>query len=218
MNELYKKMKKENNLLIKELSGEYALFISEFVREIRKYAIKTQNTELKLKQIIEETITAYINQVRFSTYIPSKEEYLNKQKKEFIKDTHKPKYTTKEIIIITLCLTFFIGFAIIGIILKQPVDFDPPKNVTIENGTVYFEEVKYAKEYVIRITNASGKLIREIYLDDEDPEVVNIFNYKLSTLSELNNPGTYLIKIKTLSNKIYQDSKWSKEVVYVKYD
>ncbi len=85
------------------------------------------------------------------------------------------------------------------------------------NRRRYFQEVKYAKEYIIRCTNASGHILREIYLDDEDPEVINIQKYNLTNITELKEPGNYIIKVKVLSNNIYQDSKWSEETTYVNY-
>ncbi len=215
MNDIYKKLKKENNGLVKSISGEYAIFLNELVKEIRKYAIKSQSTESKLKTIIEEIILAYQNNIRFSTFIPNKKEYIDSKKKEFVKGNNKPKYTVKEIITIVTILTIFFGLAIAGIILKQPVDFETPKNVKVENGIFYFDEVKYAKEYVIRCHSASGKVLREIYLDDEDPEVVNVVRYDLTNITELKQPGTYIIKVKVITNGVYQDSKWSKECTYV---
>lgn len=217
MNDIYKKLKKENNALVKNISGEYAIFLNELVKEIRKYAIKSQSTESKLKTIIEEISLASQNNIRFSTFIPNKNEYIDSKKKEFVKGNNKPKYTVKEIITIVTILTIFFGLAIAGIILKQPVDFETPKNVKVENGIFYFDEVKYAKEYVIRCYSASGKVLREIYLDDEDPEVVNTtpMQYNLTNITELKQPGTYIIKVKVITNGVYKDSKWSKECTYV---
>lgn len=216
MNNLYKKLKSDNNKLIKDVSGEYAIFLNQLIKKVRKYAIKTQATESTLKEIIEELVSSYQQNVRFSTIIPNKEQYINSKLEKFTK-AYKPKYTTKEIIIITICCTLFIGFMALSIILKQPVDFETPKELKIEDGIVYFKEVKSAKEYVIRCTNASGHVLREIYLDDEDPNFISTQNYNLKTITELKEPGTYFIKVKVLSNNIYQDSKWSKEVIYVNY-
>lgn len=216
MNNLYKNLKKNNNLLIKETTGEYAIFLNTFVNKIRKYAIKSQATENTLKEIIQEIIDAYHQNIRFSSFIPSKEEYINDKLEKFTK-AYKPKYSIKETIIITLCSAFLIGFMVLSIILKQPVDFETPKEVKVEEGIFYFQEVKYAKEYIIRCTNASGHILRDIYLDDEDPDIVNIQKYNLTTITELKEPGTYIIKVKVLSNNIYQDSKWSEETTYVNY-
>lgn len=216
MNNLYKNLKKNNNLLIKETTGEYAIFLNTFVNKIRKYAIKSQATENTLKEIIQEIIAAYHQNIRFSTFIPNKEEYTNTKLEKFTK-AYKQKYSIKEIIIITLCLVFLIGGMILSIILKQPVDFETPKEVKVEEGIFYFQEVKYAKEYIIRCTNASGHILRDIYLDDEDPDVINIQKYNLTTITELKEPGTYIIKVKVISNDIYQDSKWSEEITYVNY-
>lgn len=216
MNNLYKNLKKNNNLLINETTGEYAIFLNNFVNKVRKYAIKSQATENTLKEIIQEIIDAYHQNIRFSSFIPNKEEYINNKLEKFTK-AYKTKYSVKETIIITLCSVFLIGFMILSIILKQPVDFETPKEVKVEEGIFYFQEVKYAKEYIIRCTNASGHILRDIYLDDDDPDIVNIQNYNLTTITELKEPGTYIIKIKVLSNNIYQDSKWSEETTYVNY-
>lgn len=216
MNDLYKKLKKENNKLLKEVNGEYAYFLNQLVKEIRKYAIKSQGTESELRKIIEELINSYRQNVRFSTIVPSKQEYIEDKKTNFVKGNNKPKYTVKEIIVITICLTVFFGLAIAGIILKQPVNFETPKEVKIsDTGIFSFQEVKYAKEYVIRCTNAKGEIVREIWLDDEDPEIINIQTYDITTITELKEIGTYIIKVKVISNNIYKDSKWSEEVTYV---
>lgn len=215
MNDLYKKIKKDNDKLLKEVSGEYAYFLNQLVKEIRKYAIKSQGTESELKKIIEDLRYSYQQNIRFSTAVPNKTEYIENVKANFVKGNNKPKYTPKEIIIISICLITFFGLAIWGIILKQPVDFETPKEVKISNGIFSFQEVKYAKEYVIRCTNAKGQVLREIWLDDEDPEVINIQTYDVRKITELKEPGTYIIKVKVISNNVYKDSKWSEEVTYV---
>ena len=80
MSTLYKEIFKQNNNKIKELTGEYKINCEQLVKELRSYAIKTQSTEKVVEEMIDELCQGYNRNIRFTTLVVNKEEYLNNYK------------------------------------------------------------------------------------------------------------------------------------------
>ena len=59
MNELYKKLLKDNKKSIKQFTGEYKMFLEKIIKEIRSYSIKSQSTEKVIEEIITELKNNY---------------------------------------------------------------------------------------------------------------------------------------------------------------
>ena len=96
MSNLYKDLIKQNNNKIKELTGEYKLNCESLVKELRSYGIKTLSTEKVVTEMIDELYSAYNRNVRFTTIVPNKEEYLNNYKAKCYKGAEKPTFSLNE--------------------------------------------------------------------------------------------------------------------------
>ena len=69
MNDLYKKLLKENNQNINYFTGEYGINLKKIVKEIRDYSIKSQSTEKVIENIIESFKENYDKNIRFYSLI-----------------------------------------------------------------------------------------------------------------------------------------------------
>lgn len=214
MDKIYQEAVKENNNIQNQLTGEYQTFSTELLKELRKYALKTKQTENNIKLLLHELVDAQTEGVRFTTFVTNKQTYLLEKQKLFTKRNAKPKFSRKEIIGITIFLLIMVFLAVYEIVLKQPVKFDVPDNVKIENNVLYFNKVEYAQKYRIICTDVQDKTIFEKIITSLDDGKTYI-EVNLTTYNELNTPGTYKIKVRTMENQIFSSSKWSKEVVFI---
>ena len=80
MNELYKKLLKDNKTAIKELTGEYKMWAERITKDIRKYAVKSQSTEKVIENIIYEFKDNYEKNIRFSSFIKNINKYIESKK------------------------------------------------------------------------------------------------------------------------------------------
>ena len=208
MSNLYKDLIKQNNNKIKELTGEYKLNCESLVKELRSYGIKTLNTEKVVTEMIDELYSAYNRNVRFTTMVPNKEEYLNNYKAKCYKGADKQTFSLKEKIKIAIFIIVVVAFTAITIYLQSPVYFDIPTNVEINESILTFDEVENAEKYIVLITDVNGKTVFEKEIKDPTLD--------LSIIPELEKIGTYKVKIKVKETSIINESKWSEVVIYYK--
>ncbi len=206
MGNLYKDTIKENNKKVKELTGEYKLNCEKFVKEIREYAIQTLNTEQVISEMIEELYNGYNKNIRFSTLVDNKNDYLNNYKAKCYKGAGKQSFTLKEKIGIVFFLIIAAAFTIITIYLQQPVSFDIPTNIEITENVLSFDKVEYAEKYMVLITDVNDKKIYE--------KEIKTTTLDLSTISEIDEVGTYKIKVRVQETSVMEESKWSEVVIY----
>ena len=210
MSTLYKEIFKQNNNKIKELTGEYKINCEQLVKELRSYAIKTQSTEKVVEEMIDELCQGYNRNIRFTTLVVNKEEYLNNYKAKCYKGNDKPTFSTKEKIGIAIFIIIALLFTAVTIYLQQPVSFDVPENVEIKENILTFDEVEYAEKYIVYITDVNGKTVFEKEIKDPTLD--------LSIIPELKNIGTYKIRVKVKETRIMEESEWSEVVIYFNGD
>lgn len=214
MNKQYKDMVRKNNKKVKSLTGDYQIFATRVIKELRRYAIKSQHTEKVLGELLNEMRYQQNKNTRLYTYAPDVNSYIQSKYELFTKGNNHPTFNKKEIVIISIFVVIMVITAVFGIMLRRPVAFNAPSNVKIENNILYFNEVKYASSYRVKCVDANGKIIFEkTFFDDDDK--ISIGTINLTTISEMNRPGTYTIMIRTVKNGIYETSKWSKPITYV---
>lgn len=206
MSTLYKEMFKQNNNKVKELTGEYKINCEQFVKELRNYAIKTQSTEKVVAEMVDELYNGYNKNIRFTTLVVNKVEYLNNYKAKCYKGDARPTFSVKEKIGIAIFLIIAILFATVTIYLQTPVSFDIPENIEINENVLSFDEVEYAEKYIVYIADVNGKKLFEKEIKDPILD--------LSIIPELENIGTYKVRIKVKETQIMEESKWSEVVIY----
>lgn len=207
MSTLYKEMYKQNNKKVKELTGEYKINAENFVKEIRSYAVETQGTEKVIAEMIEELYNGYTRNIRFTSIVKNKQEYLNIYKSKCYKGSTKQKFTLKEKIGIGIFIVIAFAFTAFTIYLQQPVSFDTPENVVIENNILTFDKVESADKYIILITDVNDKTVFE--KEVKEPKL------DLSIISEIDHIGTYKVRVKTKETSYMEESDWSEVVIYI---
>lgn len=206
MSTLYKEMFKQNNNKVKELTGEYKINCEQFVKELRNYAIKTQSTEKVVAEMVDELYNGYNKNIRFTTLVVNKVEYLNNYKAKCYKGDARPTFSVKEKIGIIIFIVIALIFTAVTIYLQTPVSFDIPENIEINENVLTFDEVEYAEKYIVYITDVNGKKLFEKEIKDPILD--------LSIIPELENIGTYKVRIKVKETQIMEESKWSEVVIY----
>lgn len=206
MSTLYKEMFKQNNNKVKELTGEYKINCEQFVKELRNYAIKTQSTEKVVAEMVDELYNGYNKNIRFTTLVVNKVEYLNNYKAKCYKGDARPTFSVKEKIGIIIFIVIALIFTAVTIYLQQPVSFNVPENVEIKENILTFDEVEYAEKYIVCITDVNEKKLFEKEIKDPILD--------LSIISEIENIGTYKVRVKVKETKLMEESKWSEIVIY----
>ena len=208
MNELYKKLLKDNKTAIKELTGEYKMWVERITKEIRQYAIKSQSTEKVIEEIIEEFKDNYNRNIRFSSFITNINKYIESKKELCAENKSKQKFNLKEKIIIVIFLALMVGITVVGILLKRPVHFDYPSNIVITENTISYDSVEGASKYRIIIHDIHGNLVTEIS--------TKYTTYDLSNITSLKTGVTYYIYLQTEKTNIMEASDKSEVVIYTK--
>lgn len=128
--ERYKELIKENNETIKYLSNSYQSIAYTYIKKARGYAIKSLDTEVKIKKVLEELsnfdekhIDVHLAIPNMSIYIESHVQYLSKAVAN--------KYKVKEIIAVTIFLLILVGYFVANFYLNKKVPLSTPTNVNI---------------------------------------------------------------------------------------
>ena len=208
MNELYKKLLKDNKTSIKQLTGEYKMWAERITKEIRQYAIKSQSTEKVIEEIILEFKDNYDRNIRFSGFITNINKYIASKKELCVENKLKQKFNLKEKIIIVVFIIVMIGITVAGILLKRPVSFKYPENIAVTENVITYDAVEGAARYRIIIYDIHGNLVTEIS--------TKYTTYNLSNIDSLKYGVTYYIYLQTERTNIMEASDKSDPVVYTK--
>ena len=208
MNELYKKLLKDNKKSIKQFTGEYKMFLEKIIKEIRSYSIKSQSTEKVIEEIITEFKNNYDKNIRFSSFIPSINKYIETKKEQCIENKAKQKFNLKEKIWIAIFIIIMVGVTIFGFIIKRPVKYDCPTNIVITENVISFDPVEAANKYTIIITDINGNYVTQIS--------TKYTTYNLSNINSLKNGVTYYIYLQTEETKLMKTSDKSDPIKYTK--
>ena len=101
-----------------------------------------------------------------------------------------------------------IGLTVIGIILKQPVEYSAPTNVQINENTLSFDSVEGASKYRVIVKDIHGNLIFEFS--------TKYTTYDLKEIPSLKEGITYYIYLQTEATELMEASDLTKAVVYTK--
>ena len=208
MNDLYKKLLKENNQNINYFTGEYGINLKKIVKEIRDYSIKSQSTEKVIENIIESFKENYDKNIRFYSFIKDINQFILEKKELCIENKEKQRFNIKEKIGIGIFVFVMIAFTIIGIVLKRPVKYDAPENIKIVDNIISYDGVEAATKYSIIIKDIHGNLVTQIS--------TQYTQYNLNTVSSLQKGVTYYIYLQTEETSLMDRSEESEAIVYTK--
>lgn len=128
--ERYKELIKENNETIQYLSNSYQSIANTYIKKARGYAIKSLDTEVKIKKVLEELSSFDEKHIDVHLAIPNMSIYIENHVHKLSKAIHN-KYKVKEIIAVTIFLLCIIGYFIANVWLNKKVPQPSPTNVNI---------------------------------------------------------------------------------------
>ena len=203
MSKRYQELIKENNATARFLLPSYQQVATKLIRLARGRGVKNEDTEVVIKNILEELQDYSNRNVDIKLVIPDVDKYLE-DKLTYISKKVPKKYLTKEIIAIIIFCSIFIGWIVLQQWLKSDVSYKTPENVIIEELEnnkikVKWDQVNFAEEYAIYFIDTEGEESHSIYVTEptcilELPDVL----------------GTYEICIYVKASDVYNKSKVSK--------
>ena len=208
MNDLYKKLLKDNKKAIKQFTGEYKMWVERITKEIRSFAVKSQATEKVIQEIIEEFKENYDKNIRFSSFVTNINKYIASKKELCSENKTKQKFNFKDKIVICIFILIMVGVTVFGILLKRPVKFDYPSNIVITENVISYDAVEGASKYKIIINDIHGNFVTEIS--------TKYTSYNLSNITSLKTGVTYYIYLQTEETNIMDASVKSEAIIYTK--
>lgn len=153
----YKQLIKENNDVLNVLSDSYRRIGYNYVKKARGYGIKSLDTEVKIKKVLEELTEYDTLNHEANIVIPNMTNYIESHIKELSK-APTLKFRIQEIVAVTIFLLCIVGYFVINIILNRPSPLATPTNITSTyaeetfilswDGNLYAEEGYYVVVYI----------------------------------------------------------------------
>lgn len=158
----YKELIKENDQTISYLSNSYQTIALAYTKKARGFGVKSLDTEVKIKKVLEELTTYDTKYIEVNIAIPNMTVYIEEHIKLISKAPSK-KYKIQEIIAVSLLILGIIGYFIINRACSKEIKLGEPINVVIDvNATKNncFYLTWQANEY------ADNGYTMKIYKDD----------------------------------------------------
>lgn len=126
--ERYKELIKENNNNLNSLSDDYRKIGYNYVKKARGYAVKSLDTEVRIKEVLKELTTFDENKIEVSTSIPNMTDYIESNVAKLSKaPTTKAKI--KEVIAVSLFIMGIASYFVINAIANKPKPLASPTNI-----------------------------------------------------------------------------------------
>lgn len=205
MSKRYQELIKENNDIARFLIPSYQQVATKIIRLARGQGVKNEDTEVVIKNILEELQDYSNRNVDIRLVIPDVDKYIE-EKLTYISKKVPKKYLTKEIIAIVIFCTIFIGWIAFQQWLKSDVTYKTPENIIIEKLEnnkikVTWDQVDFAEEYAI------------YFIDTDGEESHSIYTTETNCILELPNiKGTYKICIYVKASDVYNKSKVAEKI------
>jgi hypothetical protein len=162
MDSRYIQLKKENNQICSYLGDSYKNIADIYIKKARGYASKSVDTEIKIKEVLEElkgfddaSIPQSVSIPNISNFIENRISKLSKK----YRDLEQIKGIIAVVILIAVC----IAWVAVGNYFSRTVYLDEPTNfaVSVVNDnkvTLTWDTVELAEEYVIYYKDSTGKM------------------------------------------------------------
>lgn len=205
----YKELIKENDSAISYLSDSYQKVAVTYTKKARGYGVKSLDTEVRIKDVIEELTTLDTKGLEVNIAIPNLSEYIEANIKKLSKAPSK-KVSIKEIVAVTLFIGAILAYFAFDLFLNRKVELDTPSNVNVyvlpkdNRFYVAWDYNAYAENgYSMKIYQ-DGTLIKDIdvamMIDSE-----NKLQYYYSDI-KYNTGSTYVFEIYAYETDEYKQS------------
>ena len=126
----YKELIKENNLAISYLSESYQRIVLAYTKKARGFGVKSLDTEVKIKKVIEEVTSYDEKNIDVNIAIPNMTDFIEERIK-LISKAPSMKFKIKEIVAITLLIAGIVAYFIIDKACSKDIRLGEPINVVV---------------------------------------------------------------------------------------
>lgn len=144
----YKELIKENNEAISYLSDSYQRIVLIYTKKARGFGVKSLDTEVKIKKVIEEVTNYDQSNIDVNVAIPNMTDFIEDRIK-LISKAPSLKFKIKEIVAITLLIVGLVAYFVIDKACSKDIKLGEPINVvvTVTNETNCFYLTWQGNEY-----------------------------------------------------------------------
>ena len=162
----YKELIKENNEAISYLSDSYQRIVLAYTKKARGFGVKSLDTEVRIKKVIEEVTEFDQKNIDVNVAIPNMTDFIEERVK-LISKAPSLKHKIKEIVAVTLLIVGIIAYFVVDKACSKDVKLGEPINavVTVTTSTNCFyltwQNNEYAKEGYTLLVYKNDELIKE---------------------------------------------------------
>ena len=162
----YKELIKENNVAISYLSDSYQRIVLAYTKKARGFGVKSLDTEVRIKKVIEEVTEFDQKNIDVNVAIPNMTDFIEERVK-LISKAPSLKFKIKEIVAVTLLIVSIIAYFVVDKACSKDVKLGEPINavVTVTTSTNCFyltwQNNEYAKEGYTLLVYKNDELIKE---------------------------------------------------------
>lgn len=203
----YIELKKENDEILIHLSPAYNHLGTIYIKKARGYAVKSVDTELKIKDVLLKLEDFDMRNVQYNIAIQDETLFIESNVKELSKQV-KNTERTKAIIGISLIVLAIISWFVISIWMRQDTPNEAPQNVVCEKVSessikVSWDQGSFASEgYLVMALCSDGTKLGYYHTIDTS-----------YTFLELDTNKVYTFYVKTVETELFDESPDS-QVVY----
>ncbi len=143
--ERYKELIKENNQSISYLSDSYKKIADIYTKKARGFGVKSLDTEVKIKKVLEELILYDEKHIDVNIAIPNMTIYIE-ENVQLISKAPSIKFKIQEIVAVTLLIAGIVGYFILNKACSKPVTLNDVEKESIritvnnnEDNSLYLE-------------------------------------------------------------------------------
>ncbi len=178
-NKRYKEIKKENDLIVSHLTGNYQRIAYIYIKKARGYAIKNIDTEMKIQDVIKLLEENDFTKMPFHLVITDENEFINNNIQKLSKQVKDPD-RIKTIVGVSLIALFIIAWTAISIWMRQDAKAPKVQNVKYELITdtsikITWDEHNLASNgYYIWMEDNKGNILEGKYSIREENYIFTI--------------------------------------------
>lgn len=208
----YKQLIKENNQTMTYLSDSYQRIANNYMKKARGYGVKSIDTEVKIKSVLEELTSYNEKNIDANIAIPNMTDYIEQHIQELSKAPNI-SFKIKEIIAVGILIILIAGYYIINCQFNKKRPLAAPQDVVIsvigDNQHFYLEWTHNPlaqNGYRITIKNKeTNEVIKTISIAKR---VIDEKRQECNLTDILYNPEiTYIFEIKAQETQNYGESE-----------
>lgn len=208
----YKQLIKENNQTMTYLSYSYQRIANNYIKKARGYGVKSIDTEVKIKVVLEELSSYDQKNIDANIAIPNMTNYIEQHIQELSKAPNI-SFKIKEIVAVGILIILIVGYYVINCQFNKKKPLAAPQDVVIsvigDNQHFYLEWTHNPlaqNGYKVTIRNKeTNELIKTISIAKR---VIDEKRQECNLTDIIYNPDIiYVFEIKTQETQNYGESE-----------